>query len=161
MDYNYNAYNFIDNNINRLKNRFKIYSLNIKGGFMKKIFLSLIAIIAVISLTGCKIKEKHGDSFEVSLYTNSSARINWDYKLSKDDIVEVSYNYDDSGCDPKAVGCGGQGIYTITALKPGKVKLTFECANDGMCEPMENLVYEITVNDDLAISETHNEEEDK
>lgn len=127
----------------------------------KKIFLSLIAVFAIIGMTGCKTKvsEKHGESFEVSLYTNSSARINWNYKLSKDDIVEVSYNYDNSGCDPQASGCGGQGIYTITALKPGKVKLTFECA--GMCEPLKNTVYEITVKDDLSISETHNEVEDE
>ena len=136
---------------------------------MKKIFLSLIAvfsiiaILALIALTYCKPKEteKHGDSFNVSLYTNSSALINWNYKLSKVGIVEVSYNYDNSGCDPQADGCGGQRIYTVTALKPGKVKLTFECANAGMCEPMEDMVYEITVNDDLSISETHNVVEDE
>ena len=124
----------------------------------RKIVLSLLAIITVISLTGCKtkVKENHGDSFMVSLYTNRSALIDWNYKLSKDDIVEISYIYDTSGCDPQADGCGGHGIYTIRALTPGKVKLTFECANNGMCEPMENLVYEITVYDDLSISETHN-----
>ena len=129
----------------------------------RRIVLSLLAIITVFSLTGCKTKtkEEHIDSFSVSLYTNRSAQIDWNYKLSKDDIVKVSYIYDTSGCDSKAVGCGGHGIYTITALKPGKVKLTFECANEGMCEPMENLVYEITVNDDLSISETHNVAEDE
>ena len=125
----------------------------------RKIVLSLLAIITVISLTGCKTKqkEKHGDSFEVSLYTNSSALINWNYKLSKDGIVDVSSVYDNSSCDTQADGCGGKTIYTVTALTPGSVKLTFECANGDMCEPLKNTVYEITVNDDLSISETHTE----
>ena len=128
---------------------------------MKKYFFSLVVVFVIIGITGCKTKEKHGDSFEGSLYTNSSARINWNYKLSKEDIVSVSYDYDDSGCSKDAVGCGGQGIYTITALKPGKVKLTFECAHDSLCDPMEDLIYEITVNDDLSISETHNVSENE
>lgn len=124
---------------------------------MKKIFLSLLTIFTIIGITGCKTKEEHIDSFTVSLYTNRSAQIDWNYKLSKDDIVDVSYAYDNSNCDPKADGCGGTAIYTITALKPGSVKLTFECANGDMCEPLKNTVYEITVNDDLSISETHTE----
>lgn len=119
---------------------------------MKKI-LCLIAIFAIMGITGCKKNEKHDNSFEVSLYTNSSAQITWKYKLSEDDIVDVSYKYDNSGCDSQALGCGGQGRYTIKALNPGKVKLTFECT--GICMDMENMVYEITVDDDLKISETH------
>ena len=128
---------------------------------MKKIFLCVLALFAIIGMTGCKTKEEHIDSFTVSLYTNRSAQIDWNYKLSKDDIVKVSYIYDTSGCDSKANGCGGHGMYTITALKPGSGKLTFECANGDMCEPLKNTVYEITVNDDLSISETHYEVEDK
>lgn len=123
----------------------------------KKIFLSIIVGLTIIGMTGCKTKK--GESFKVSLVENSSARIDWDYKLSEEGIVDVSYSYDNSKCEPNTVGCGGTAIYTITALKPGKVKLTFECA--GMCEPLKNTVYEITVKDDLSISETHNEVEDE
>lgn len=125
---------------------------------MKKKILSFIVVILIIGLTGCKLgtNKKKGDSFEVSLYKNSSARVDWNYKLSEEDIVDVKYTYDNSGCAPDAEGCGGQAIYTVTALKPGKVELIFECSNKGMC-PMDKITYEITVNDDLSISETHNE----
>lgn len=123
---------------------------------MKKIFLSLLVLFAIIGMTGCKTKK--GESFKVSLVKNSSARIDWDYKLSQEGIVDVSYSYDNSKCESNASGCGGTAIYTITALKPGKVELTFECA--GICEPLKNTVYEITVNDDLSISETHSEVEE-
>lgn len=119
---------------------------------MKKIVLSLIALFVIIGITGCKtkIQDEHGDSFEFSLYTNSSAKLNWNYKLSEEGIVDVSYKYDSSGCDKDSDGCGGQGIYTITALRPGKVTLSFECQDYN-----DTAIYEITVNDDLSILETH------
>ena len=125
---------------------------------MKKIFLSIVAILVIIGVVGCKSKvtKEYGESFEVSLYKNSSARIDWKYELSKEGIVDVSYVYDNSSCDPKASGCGGTLKYTIKALKPGEVKLTFKCATKGMCEPKNDIVYKIIVKDDLSIVETHN-----
>ncbi len=123
---------------------------------MKKIFLSLLTIFTIITLTGCKTKEEHGKSFEFSLYSNSSTGYFWDYELSKDGIVDVSYEYDDSGCAKNVVGCGGQNVYTVKALKPGKVKLSLIYS---FFEPdkydKETAIYEITVNEDLTISETH------
>ena len=114
----------------------------------KNILVSLIVVLMCFGLGGCgsKNEEQSGESFSVSLYTNSSAKITWDYELSEDGIVDISSEYDDSGCDADAAGCGGQEIYTITAQKPGNVTLSFTSSEN------ETAIYEITVNEDLTIS---------
>ena len=106
-------------------------------------------------MTGCKTK-KNDNSFEFKLASNASTGYSWNYELSKEGIVDVSYVYDDSNCKKDVVGCGGQKIYTVKALKPGKVKLSLTYSFVGTdAKDNKTATYVITVNDDLTISETH------
>ena len=121
---------------------------------MKKIFLNLILVFAIMIMTGCKTKKV--DTFKFKLASNASTGYSWDYELSKEEIVDVSYVYDDSNCNKNVVGCGGQNVYTVKALKPGKVKLSLTYSFVGTdAKDNKTATYEITVNDDLTISETH------
>ena len=129
---------------------------------MKKNFSFLLIIIFIcVCLVGCGTKketEKHGNSFEISLYENASSGYSWSYDTNNDDIISISQSYDDSACEPNSDGCGGQRIYTVKALKPGKVTLNLEYAY--FVDPKETTynktaVYEIVVDDDLNITESH------
>lgn len=113
---------------------------------MKKILLIIILII----MTGCK---QNVEGYIIKLYSNPSTGYSWEYTLSDENIIEVSYIYDDSNCAKNIVGCGGQNIYTIKPLKPGKVKLelVYKSVNNDKIEA----TYEITVNEDMSITETH------
>ena len=117
---------------------------------MKKIFLNIITIFTIILITGCKTNKKQGESIEISLYTNSFADISWNYQIDQNDIIDISYDFNNKTCNPEAEGCDGQGIYTVTAKNPGTVILTFECFSD-----KKTAIYEITVNENLEISEKH------
>lgn len=122
---------------------------------MKKIFLNLILVFAIMIMTGCKTK-KNDNSFEFKLASNASTGYSWNYELSKEGIVDVSYVYDDSNCNKNVVGCGGQNVYTVKALKPGKVKLSLTYSFVGTeAKDNKTATYVITVNDDLTVSETH------
>ena len=124
---------------------------------MKKnlLSLSLILVFAIMIMTGCKTK-KNDNSFEFKLASNASTGYSWDYELSKEGIVDVSYVYDDLNCKKDVVGCGGYNIYTVKALKPGKVKLSLIYSFVGTdAKDNKTATYEITVNDDLTRSETH------
>lgn len=124
----------------------------------KKIFLSILAIFMIASMTGCKTKkqEEHNNIFEISLMDNSSTGYSWKYELSEEGIIDVTYGSDYSKCPKENEGCTGRRVYTIKALKPGKVKLSLTYS---FVEPdkykKKTAIYEITVNDDLTISETH------
>ena len=128
----------------------------------KSFMLILITILTTFCLVGCKAgkeiekNEKKEKSFEISLYENGSTGYNWSYNVDKEGIVEISSNYDNSGCDQDSDGCGGQRIYTIKALKSGKTTLTLKYSrfNDSD-NPDKTAIYEITVDKDLNITETH------
>lgn len=122
---------------------------------MKKILFSVIVVLLCITATACESK-KGSESLKISLYSNSSTGYSWSYTVSDEDIISISRSYDNSGCPEDVEGCGGQDVYTIKGLKPGKVTLTMEYkfAVEGEGET-ETAIYEITVNDDLSISETH------
>lgn len=122
---------------------------------MKKMLLVIITILFCISITACKSK-KENQNLEVSLYSNSSTGYEWSYTVSDENIISISSYYDDSNCEKNVVGCGGNNVYIIKGLKPGKVTLSMEYkfVVDGEGET-ETAIYEITVNDDLSINETH------
>lgn len=90
-----------------------------------------------------------------SLHNNSSIGYSWKYDLSEEGIVSVSSYYDKNGCG-MSVGCDEYRVFILKGLVPGNVTLSMTYS---FIEPekydQETAVYEITVNDDLTISETH------
>lgn len=125
---------------------------------MKKFLFSIMAVLLCITMTGCGGKKEQNDSnrLKISLYSNASTGYSWSYTVSNEDIISISKYYDNSGCAKDVVGCGGNDVFTIKGLKPGKVTLSMKYA---FVDPDERetktAIYEITVNDDLSISETH------
>lgn len=120
----------------------------------RKVLLYLIILLTLFTLSGCKKDDKKDDkkSFTVTLESNASARRSWDYNLSDDGIVKILISSDKSECRPGVDGCGTKELYKVTALKPGNVTLTFERKD---IDYNEKIIYDIIVNDDLSISETH------
>ena len=132
---------------------------------MKKKIIIVLIVLAVLIAIGFmvfKINKKgssktEGATFTFSLDSNSSTGYSWKEKVSVKGIIDVSHEYDNSGCPPDVVGCGGKNVYTVKALKPGRVKLTMTYSfGDGNNQKTEKTaIYKITVTDDLKISETH------
>lgn len=119
---------------------------------MKKI---LISIFLLVLLTGCSSK-KEGKILKIELYENSSTGYNWTKEINKPDIIEIKESSDYSNCPDDVVGCGGKRIYEIKGLKEGKVILTLNYSFLGRMEnDVETAVYEITVDKNLNITETH------
>lgn len=130
----------------------------------KKIIIILIILVVLIAIGFMFFKgnnkgssKTEGSTFTFSLDSNSSTGYSWKEKVSTEGIIDVSHEYDNSGCPPDAVGCGGKNVYTVKALKPGRVKLTMTYSfGDGINKKTEKTaIYRITVTDDLKISETH------
>ena len=123
---------------------------------MKKIILSLLIVLLCVFTVGCN-NNRENDSFEISLYSNSSTGYSWSEKLSEEGIVEISSRYDNSGCAEGVAGCGGQKIYTVKALKPGKVTLTLTYQFVDPDKDRDKLfaIYNITVDKNLKITEEH------
>ncbi len=124
----------------------------------KKAILILIAIITCLCLVGCgdkKEEEKKEDVLKISLYDNSSTGYTWSYTVSEEDIIEISETTDYSNCPPDVAGCGGKKIYTIKGLKPDKTTLSLDYTSIPHGNTDKTAVYEITVDKDLNITETH------
>ena len=126
---------------------------------MKKYLIVLMVIIAV-TLTACGKSDNNEksdtkiDKLEISLYDNASTGYHWEYSVSEDGIIKIDIG-SKNDCPKDVVGCGGEAIYTITGLKPGKVTLNLEYKFVDGSRMEYNAIYEITVNDDLSISESH------
>ena len=121
----------------------------------KNKMIIIIALVCLI-LIGCQKNKETNKHLKISLYSNPSTGYRWTYNIDKQDIIDISKKYDNSNCSPKAEGCGGKEIYTIKGLKPGKVTLTLIYSFIEKDKyPSKTATYEITVNDDLSITETH------
>ena len=111
---------------------------------MKKIILILLLI-----LTGCKAK----NTYKIELDSNPTTGYDWHYEMTNN-IINFEKEYDSSNCKEGIVGCGGKAIYTLTPLKEGKTTVEFKYCR-GYQEPCIKAIYEITIDKDLNITETH------
>lgn len=112
---------------------------------MKKIIL----ILTILIVTGCKQKPK----YKIELDSNPSTGYDWHYEITNN-IIDFERNYDDSNCKEGILGCGGKTIYTLTPLKKGTTTVEFKYCR-GYQEPCIKAIYEITIDKDLNITETH------
>ena len=122
---------------------------------MKKYVFSILIILICIIMVGCG--NNKNDKFKISLDSNPTTGYKWTHKLSKKGIIKVKSSYDDSKCAEDMVGCGGQQIYEITALKPGSTTLTLTYAfvNADANKETKTAIYKITVDNNLKITEEH------
>ena len=120
------------------------------------IFITVIFIVAMILLLPKKenTPSNTSDNLEISFHDNASTGYKWKNTISKEGIVEVTSKLDYSSCPEDVDGCGGQIIYNIKPLKEGEVTVTFEWVSTSG-EPDEAYTYNIKVDNNLKISETH------
>lgn len=128
---------------------------------MKKIILSILCFAIIVILTGCKnnIKEEPStnNTLKISLDSNPSTGYNWKYEVDNDDIITIKQSYDNSECPEDVDGCGGQEIFLINGVKQGKATMNLKYCFLDTDECYRAVAYEITVDEDLSISEKHYE----
>lgn len=112
---------------------------------MKKIIL----ILTILIVTGCKQKPK----YKIELDSNPSTGYDWHYEITND-IIDFEREYDDSNCKEGILGCGGKTRYILTPLKKGTTTVEFKYCIQYQ-EPCIEAIYEITIDKDLNLTETH------
>ncbi len=126
------------------------------GDSMKRKWIIYLLLLLSVVLVGCSSKNKSAESFEISLYDNSSTGYYWSYDIDNKGIVDIAESSDYSKCPSDVDGCGGEKIYKVKALKSGKVRLSLEYKSSAHSDyETKTAVYDITVNKDLSITESH------
>lgn len=102
------------------------------------------------------ITEEHRSisDFRISISENSSAAQQVEYTISDNTIVSIEETYDDNGCG-KSDGCGGYKVYIVKGLKEGRTTLTLTKKNVARNTIIEKVEYEIEVDKNLNITESH------
>ena len=128
---------------------------------MKKYLSLLVVLSLVVVLVGCnKSDSKNGSttgkSVRLEFSSNSSAGETPYIEESPEGIVSIKSESDQSKCEGRA-GCSFSTYYTITGVKEGKTTVTF-INKHVHGNILRKVVYNITVDKDLNITETHTEE---
>ena len=136
---------------------------------MKKTKLILGVLLVALLVVGCGKKDKKkdnpdnpnntvvaGDKLDIKLDANPSTGYEWTYEVAGDDVIVLESRFEEDKDCKGLDGCGGKEIYTVSSVAAGNVKIKFIYARPESGDPY-NLVaeYDITINDDLVISETH------
>lgn len=120
--------------------------------FKLAIALTICVIAAIVSIIFIITNKKE---LVIKLDSNPSTGYAWTYAISDSNIIKVEEKYEDD-CQKNVTGCGGQNIYSIKPLKKGKVTIVFKYSRSWEKETDElTAVYEITVGDNLKITESH------
>lgn len=136
---------------------------------MKKTKLVLGVLLVALLVVGCGKKDKKtdnpdkpnnnavaGDKLDIKLDANPSTAYEWTYEVTGDDVIVLESRFEEDKDCEGLDGCGGKEIYTVSSVAAGEVKIKFVYARPDSGDPY-NLVaeYDITINDDLIISEKH------
>lgn len=122
---------------------------------MKRIIRVLITIFLLSGCSNGINLNNNTKELKINLYSNSSTGYEWTYKVSNEDIIKISKSYK-TNCPSDVSGCGGENVYTIKPLKEGKTTITFKYARSWEQSEYDlDAIYEIEVDKDLNINETH------
>lgn len=124
---------------------------------MNKKMLLIIGCLLIIGgvLLFIFLNKDDGDKkLTITFNDNASTGYQWKYVLSKEDIVEITSKTDYSNCPKDVDGCGGKITFTVTPLKEGEVTINFNLTSPSD-EVDETVIYNIKVDNNLKISETH------
>ena len=121
---------------------------------MKKIFSFILIMLLVVTISGCGKKGKKVESIRYEFNHNSSAAEKVIIEESKEGIVSIEEESDRKNCS-KRDGCSFTTYYNIKGIKQGSTKVTFikKRLTDG--KVLKKRIYNITVDKDLKITETH------
>ena len=116
-----------------------------------KIFLSLIFIFI---LSGC---QKHGVKQDIKLLDNNNSYYNWIYSIDDESIVKmVDEKYYGEENNDEINGLGGEYIFTIQTLKPGKTRINFSYVISwDKTDEIYNYYIDVEVSEDLELKITY------
>ena len=122
---------------------------------MKRIISILVTVLLFCGCSNGININNNSKELKINLYSNSSTGYEWTYKVSNEDIINISKSYK-TNCPSDVAGCGGENVYTIKPLKEGKVTITFKYARSWESSEYDlEAIYEIVVDKGLNITETH------
>jgi len=121
---------------------------------MKKVFSFIIIMLLVVVASGCGKKGKKVDYIRYEFSHNSSAAEKVIIDESNKGIVNIEEESNRKNCS-KREGCSFTTYYNIKGIKQGSTKVTFtkKRLTDG--KVLKKRVYNITVDKELKITETH------
>ena len=131
-----------------------------------KILFSILLVCTLV-LVGCSKKDKKenkendkpaktGESFNIELESNPSTGYVWTYEVDGDDAIALANRYEEGKDCEDLDGCPGKEIYTVTATAEGNVTFKLIYARPDSGDPYSlEAIYEIKVDKNLKISETH------
>ena len=126
---------------------------------MKKYLYLLLIVSLILVISGCGKKsiEKKGNTIKFEFSSNSSAGEYVDIEESTKGIVSIkSESPNKDRCEGRA-GCSFTTYYIISGLKEGNTTITFT-KKHVHGNILRKIAYNITVDKDLNITETHTEE---
>ena len=123
----------------------------------KKILLIIICVLIIGCVLLFIFLNKKDNVLTITFNDNASTGYKWKYVVSKEDIVKITSETDYSNCPKDVDGCGGKIIYTVTPLKEGEVTINFNLTSPHD-DVDEIVIYNIKVDNNLKISETHTNE---
>ena len=122
---------------------------------MKKVLLSLIIVLSVFLLVGCKDKEvKEIESPDViELEGNPTTGYEWTCIIDDDSIAKLEAIFEADETTSAITGEGGTYLFTVTGLKEGKTTITCKYARSWeKTDNDEEKHFNVTVNKDLKAS---------
>lgn len=122
---------------------------------MKKIFLLCLSLFTVILFSSCestKVENVGADKNQsnvILLKGNPSTGYDWEYSESKTGIIEISLTQQYLG-DDNIVGAPSLYRYELSAVKDGKLTLTFEYKRSWEKKAIEKIKYSVEVKDSVV-----------
>ena len=123
---------------------------------MKKIFSFIVILLLCITLSGCGCSKKNKklDSIRYEFNHNSSAAEKVIIEQSREGIVQIEEETNKKDCSKKE-GCKFTTYYNIKGIKKCNTKVTFIKKRLTDVKVLKKRIYNITVDKDLKITETH------
>lgn len=122
---------------------------------MKKILLSLIVILCVFALVGCK-KDKEVTEMKagvIELEGNPTTGYEWTCTIENEEVAKVEAIYEPDETTSAMTGVGGTYLFTVTGQKEGTA--TIICKYSRSWEENETdevKTYNVTINKDLDVT---------
>lgn len=126
-----------------------------KNGKVIIILAILLAVALGISAWLVIKRNQTPTNLQISFISNPTTGYQWSYAVSDNSIINITQDYQ-SQCPVGVTGCGGEEIFTITALQPGETTLTFNYARSWeSVQPIYTAQYQLKIDSELRISEKH------
>lgn len=125
---------------------------------MKKYFSIFVVVLSLLLITGCD-NEEEKKLKEITLKVNLSPSAAEELRIEEDPkgIVSITTESDSEKCGTRT-GCSYTVTHKIVGAKEGKTRVIIKKYNFAKKNVIKKYIYDIKVDKDLNITETHTEE---